>query len=176
DPKQIIETRDLIRQLSGEHTIILSTHILSEVEHSCDGVIIINKGKLVATDSVANLTSRLRGSELVALEEESNGGSLKQNEVLQRLEQVPGVSRVLSKETRDGRYSFEVESLQGKHIRPDLAKAVVGSGWGLTELRPMGLSLEEIFLQLTAAEKSDKQAQKAVAKEAETEEKVAAKE
>jgi ABC-2 type transport system ATP-binding protein len=156
DPKQIIETRDLIHQLAGEHTIILSTHILSEVEHSCDRVIIINKGKLVATDSVANLTSRLRGSEMVALEVESNGGSLKQTDVLQRLEQVPGVSRVLSKEPRDGRYPFEVESLQGKHIRPDLAKAVVASGWGLTELRPMGLSLEEIFLQLTAAEKSEK--------------------
>src|SRR6476646_1679544 len=94
DPKQIIETRDLIHQLAGEHTIILSTHILSEVEHSCDRVIIIAKGKLVATDSVSNLTSRLRGSELVALEVESNGGALKQNDVQERLEQVPGVSRV----------------------------------------------------------------------------------
>src|SRR5204862_4140117 len=156
DPKQIIETRDLIHQLAGEHTIILSTHILSEVEHSCDRVVIISKGKLVATDSVQNLTSRLRGSELVAIEVESNGGALKQTDVLQRLEQVAGVSRVLSKEPRDGRYSFEVESLQGRHIRPELAKAVVASGWGLTELRPMGLSLEEIFLQLTGAEKSDK--------------------
>ena len=155
DPKQIIETRELIHNLSGEHTIILSTHILSEVEHSCDRVIIINKGKLVATDSVSNLTSRLRGSEMVALEVESNGGALKMNEVQQRLEQVPGVSRVLSKEQRDGRYSFELESLQGRHIRPDVAKAVVGAGWNLTELRPMGLSLEEIFLQLTAAEKKE---------------------
>jgi ABC-2 type transport system ATP-binding protein len=161
DPKQIIETRDLIHQLAGEHTIILSTHILSEVEHSCDRVIIIAKGKLVATDSVSNLTSRLRGSELVALEVESNGGALKQNDVQERLEQVAGVSRVLIKEPRDGRYLFEVESLQGRQIRPELAKAVVGSGWGLTELRPMGLSLEEIFLQLTAAEKSDKQTDKA---------------
>jgi gliding motility-associated transport system ATP-binding protein len=154
DPKQIIETRDLIHQLAGEHTIILSTHILSEVEHSCDRVVIINKGKLVATDSVANLTSRLRGAEMVAVEvEANNNGGLKLDDVQQRLEQVPGVSRVLSKEPRDGRFSFENESLQGRHIRPDLAKAVVGSGWGLTELRPVGLSLEEIFLQLTAAEK-----------------------
>jgi ABC-2 type transport system ATP-binding protein len=158
DPKQIIETRELIRSLSGEHTIILSTHILSEVEHSCDRVIIINKGKLVATDSVANLTSRLRGSEMVAVEVESNSGALSQVDVQQRLEQVPGVSRVLSKETRNGRYSFEIESLQGRHIRPEVAKAVVGAGWDLTELRPVGLSLEEIFLQLTAAEQSDKQA------------------
>jgi ABC-2 type transport system ATP-binding protein len=155
DPKQIIETRELIHNLAGEHTIILSTHILSEVEHSCHRVIIINKGKLVATDSVANLTSRLRGSEMVAVEVESGGGSLNLGDVQQRLEQVPGVSRVLAKEPRDGRYSFELESLQGRHIRPDVAKAVVGSGWNLTELRPMGLSLEEIFLQLTAVEKSD---------------------
>jgi ABC-2 type transport system ATP-binding protein len=153
DPKQIIETRDLIHNLAGEHTIILSTHILSEVEHSCDRVVIINKGKLVATDTVANLTSRLRGAEMVAVEVESNNGGLKQTDVQQRLEQVPGVSRVLPKEPRDGRLPFEIESLQGRHIRPELAKAVVGSGWGLTELRSVGLSLEEIFLQLTAAEK-----------------------
>jgi ABC-2 type transport system ATP-binding protein len=84
---------------------------------------------------------------------ESNNGGLKQTDVQQRLEQVPGVSRVLPKEPRDGRLPFEIESLQGRHIRPELAKAVVGSGWGLTELRSVGLSLEEIFLQLTAAEK-----------------------
>ena len=68
DPKQIIETRELIHSLAGDHTIILSTHILSEIEHSCDKVIIISHGKLVATDTVANLTNRLRGSEAVALE------------------------------------------------------------------------------------------------------------
>lgn len=157
DPKQQHEARELIHNLAGEHTIILSTHILPEVEQSCDHVIIINKGKLVATDSVKNLTSRLRGSEMVAVEVESNNGALRQSEVQQRLEQVSGVSRVVSREPRDGRYSFEIESLQGRHIRPDLAKAVVGSGWNLTELRAVGLSLEEIFLQLTAAEKADNQ-------------------
>src|SRR5579863_5622592 len=68
DPKQIIETRELIRSLAGDHTIILSTHILSEVEHSCERVIIINQGKLVAQDTVTNLTNRLRGSESVAIE------------------------------------------------------------------------------------------------------------
>ena len=68
DPKQIIETRELIHSLAGDHTIILSTHILSEIEHSCDKVIIISHGKLVATDTVANLTNRLRGSEAVALD------------------------------------------------------------------------------------------------------------
>ena len=156
DPKQIIETRDLIKHLAGDHTIILSTHILSEVEHSCDRVVIINKGKLVATDSVENLTNRLRGSEAVALEVASANGPLDVAEVQQRLEQVSGVSRVLPRETKDGRLAFEVESLQGRHIRADLARAVVNSGWNLNELRAVGLSLEDIFLQLTAAEKKDK--------------------
>jgi ABC-2 type transport system ATP-binding protein len=155
DPKQIIETRELIRNLAGEHTIILSTHILSEVEHSCERVLIISKGKLVATDSVANLTNRLRGSEAIAVEVESANGELNENEVQTRLEQVPGVSRVLPKASRDGRASFEVESLQGRQIRPDLARAVVTAGWNLNELRPVALSLEDIFLQLTASESKD---------------------
>ena len=156
DPKQIIETRELIRHLAGSHTIILSTHILSEVEHSCERVIIINRGKLVATDSVTNLTNRLRGSESVAVEVAPiTGQTLNSAEVQQRLEQVAGVSRVISRESRDGRYIFEVESLQGRSVRPDLARAVVNSGWNLNELHTVGMSLEDIFLQLTAAEKRD---------------------
>ena len=153
DPKQIIETRDLIKHLAGDHTIILSTHILSEVEHSCDRVVIINKGKLVATDSVENLTNRLRGSEAIALEVAASNGPLEASQVQQRLEQVSGVSRVLSREAKDGRLGFEVESLQGRQVRGDLARAVVNAGWNLHELRAVGLSLEDIFLQLTASEK-----------------------
>jgi gliding motility-associated transport system ATP-binding protein len=158
DPKQIIEIRELLKHLAGEHTIILSTHILSEVEHSCERVIIINAGKLVAIDSVANLTNRLRGSEAVSLVVETAGGSPNPTDVQQRLEQVSGVSRVVMKQSNDGRLAFEVESLQGRHIRADLARTVVNSGWGLNELRPVGLSLEEIFLQLTAAEQKDQKA------------------
>jgi ABC-2 type transport system ATP-binding protein len=158
DPKQIIETRQLIRSLAGDHTIILSTHILSEIEHSCDKVIIISHGKLVATDTVANLTNRLRGSEAVALEIEA---PLPEAEVRTSLEQVPGVSRVMYKESRDGRHIFEVESLQGRSIRADLARAVVNAGWNLNELHAVGLSLETIFLQLTASE--SKSAPKTVA-------------
>jgi len=149
DPKQIIETRQLIRTLAGDHTIILSTHILSEIEHSCDKVIIISHGKLVATDTVANLTNRLRGSEAVALDVEA---ALPEADIRSRLEQVAGVSRVMHKESRDGRHIFEIESLQGRSIRPDLARTVVNSGWNLNELRAVGLSLETIFLQLTASE------------------------
>jgi len=152
DPKQIIEIRELLKSLAGNHTIILSTHILSEVEHSCERVIIISQGKLVAIDSVANLTNRLRGSESVALEVEAAGGSPDPSDVQQRLEQVVGVSRVVMKDSKNGRLAFEVESLQGRQIRSDLARSVVSAGWNLSELRPVGLSLEEVFLQLTAAE------------------------
>jgi len=152
DPKQIIETRQLIRGLAGDHTIILSTHILPEVEQTCEQVIIINKGKLVATDSVENLTRRLRGSEAVAVEVEGRDGAIDEAQVRRRLEQVPGVSRVIVKGRSGGRLSFEVESLQGRAIRCDLARAVVESGWDLYELRPVAFSLEEIFLQLTATE------------------------
>ena len=155
DPKQIIEIRELLKQLSADHTIILSTHILSEVEHSCDRVIIISSGKVVAIDSVKNLTNRLRGSEAVALEIESVDGGPKSSEVQGKLEQVSGVSRVVAKEVKDGRLHFEIESLQGRHIRAELARTVVTSGWSLTELRAVGLSLEDIFLQLTAAEQKD---------------------
>jgi ABC-2 type transport system ATP-binding protein len=152
DPKQIIETRDLIRSLAGDHTIILSTHILPEVEQTCEKVIIINKGKVVATDSVENLTSRLRGSEAVAVEISGRDSELNQASVQQRLEQVPGVSRVVSHEAKNGRMRFEVESLQGRHIRPDLARGVIEAGWNLHELHSLAFSLEEIFLQLTASE------------------------
>jgi ABC-2 type transport system ATP-binding protein len=151
DPKQIIETRGLIRSLAGDHTIILSTHILSEIENSCDKVIIISQGKLVATDSVANLTNRLRGSEAVAVDVDAPSG-LNEAEARARLEQVPGVSRVMHKESRDGRHIFEVESLQGRSVRADLARTIVQAGWNLNELRAIGLSLETIFLQLTASE------------------------
>ncbi len=155
DPKQIIETRELIHSLAGDHTIILSTHILSEVEHSCERVIIISQGKLVAIDSVANLTARLRGSEAVSVELEVSGGRPNPTEVQQRLETVSGVSRVMMKDSRDSKLVFEVESLQGRHIRADLARTVVNSGWNLSELRSVGLSLEDIFLQLTAGEQKE---------------------
>ncbi|MCX6622154.1 MAG: ATP-binding cassette domain-containing protein [Acidobacteria bacterium] len=152
DPKQIIETRELIKGLAGDHTIILSTHILPEVEATCEYVVIINKGKLVATDTVHNLTNRLRGAEAVAVEVEPRSGELTDATVQQRLEQVPGVSRVIHKEARGSRNLFEVESMPGRSVRADVARAVVESGWNLTELRSVAISLEEIFLQVTGGD------------------------
>jgi ABC-2 type transport system ATP-binding protein len=149
DPKQINETRDLIKSLAGDHTIILSTHILPEVEQTCQQVIIINKGKLVATDSVNNLQSRARGAETVLVEVAGRNGDVDSAAVQRRLEKVAGVSRVVFKEKRQNCSSFEVESQKNRFARGDLARAVVESGWDLNELRPTAVSLEEIFLQLT---------------------------
>jgi gliding motility-associated transport system ATP-binding protein len=155
DPKQINETRELIRSLAGDHTIILSTHILPEVEQTCEQVIIINKGKLVATDSVHNLQNRARGAETVLVEVEGRSGAVDAHTVQSRLETVAGVSRVLLKETRNNRSTFEVESVADRVIRGDLARAVVESGWNLNELHATAMSLEEIFLQLTGTEHAE---------------------
>jgi ABC-2 type transport system ATP-binding protein len=156
DPKQINETRDLIRSLAGDHTIILSTHILPEVEQTCQQVIIINRGKLVATDSVHNLQNRARGAESVLVEVASRNGVLDAAAVQRRLEQVPSASRVIAKQSRENRHVFEIETAaKDGFTRANIARAVVESGWDLNELRPAAVSLEEVFLQLTKAENTE---------------------
>jgi ABC-2 type transport system ATP-binding protein len=152
DPKQINETRDLIKSLAGDHTIILSTHILPEVEQTCEKVIIINKGKLVATDSVSNLQRRARGAELVLVEVAGRKGELNTASVQERLEKVAGVGRATFKEKKQSGTTFEVEGLKESLVRGDLARAVVEAGWDLNELRTESVSLEEIFLQLTGSQ------------------------
>src|SRR5882724_473557 len=151
DPTHINETRELIKGLAGDHTIILSTHILPEVEQTCEQVIIINKGRLVATDSVRNLQARTRGDESLLLEVAPREGQLDAPAVQQKLEAVAGVSRVLCTEHKDASLLFEVQSQKGQLVRGDLARAVVASGWDLYELRPAAKSLEEVFLQLTGS-------------------------
>ena len=152
DPKQINETRDLIKSLAGDHTIILSTHILPEVSQTCEQVIIINKGKIVATDSVSNLQHRARSGESVLVEVGGRNGSLDPAAVQRKLEQVAGVNRVIAKADGQKRAIFEVESGPNQSIRGDVARAVVESGWDLNELRAASMSLEEVFLQLTGTE------------------------
>ena len=147
DPKQIIETRQLIKELAGDHTIILSTHILPEVSQTCQRVVIINKGRVVAVDTPDNLTARLRGSETLYLQVDSMGA-----DAAPALLGVDGVSRVVESERRDGMAGYEIESQQGRDVRRDLARAVVSSGWGLLELRPLRISLEDVFLSLTTEE------------------------
>ena len=149
DPKQIIETRDLIKSLAGEHTIILSTHILPEVEAMCERVIIISKGKIVAQDTRDSLAARMCGAGIVELEIEPRGGTVDAEEVGRKLSSVVGVARVSHKHTKDNRARFAVETGDGRHIRGDLARAVVEAGWNLNELQSATLSLEEIFLEVT---------------------------
>src|SRR4051812_16792462 len=144
DPKQIIETRQLIKELAGTHTIILSTHILPEVSQTCQRVVIINKGKVVAVDTPGNLTAKLRGSETMYVQIDAMGA-----DAAVALAAVPGVRRVGTSESRGEAVAFEVDSETGRDVRRELAAAVVTRGWGLLELRPMRMSLEEIFLHLT---------------------------
>jgi len=147
DPKQIIETRQLIKQLAGDHTIILSTHILPEVSQTCQRVVIINKGRVVAVDTPEDLTARVRGSESMYLQVDGAP-----SDVAAALERVPGVTRVAVADSRGMLTGFEVDSEPGRDVRRELANAVVTRGWGLLELRPMRVSLEEIFLTLTTEE------------------------
>ena len=149
DPKQINETRRLIKALAGDHTIILSTHILTEVEQTCQRVVIINKGRVVAEDTPENLTRRLRGSATMFVQVDGDRAA----EAQAALARVDGVARVTS--ANDAGTAFEIESESGRDVRRELARAVIGGGWGLLELRPMRLSLEDVFLSLTTEERQE---------------------
>jgi ABC-2 type transport system ATP-binding protein len=148
DPKQIIETRQLIKELAGTHTIVLSTHILPEVSQTCDRVVIINKGRMVAVDTPANLTARLRGSETMYVQVDAGG-----QDAAAALRGIPGVLGVTIADRLNSAIGYEVSTQSGRDIRRDLARAVVSQNWGLLELRPSRMSLEEIFLSLTTEEK-----------------------
>jgi ABC-2 type transport system ATP-binding protein len=147
DPKQIIETRNLIRGLAGNHTVILSTHILPEVSATCHRVIIINDGEIAAIDTPEALTRRLRGSETLQLEVRGP-----REQVVGRLLQVPNVLDVAVAGGSDGSSSYTVACELGSDLREQLAATVVGEGWGLLELRSVRLSLEEIFLEIITEE------------------------
>jgi ABC-2 type transport system ATP-binding protein len=145
DPKQIIETRQLIRELAGSHTIVLSTHILPEVAQTCQKVVIINKGKVVAVDTPDALTERSRGAQTLFVQAHGPADAIQG-----ALQSLPGVVNVSLADTSPD--SFHVDSEKGTDIRRDVAAAIVRGGWGLLELRPMRMSLEDIFLSLTTEE------------------------
>jgi ABC-2 type transport system ATP-binding protein len=150
DPKQIIETRQLIKGLAGRHTIILSTHILPEAAKTCQRVVVINAGKIVAVGTPDELTRRLQGFETILLTIEGLAGDVKE-----KLQRVEGVNLVEPRDTSDGRVTYEVHAEKGKDVRAELARAVVESHWKLYELRTSGLSLEDIFLKLTTKDLSE---------------------
>jgi ABC-2 type transport system ATP-binding protein len=144
DPKQIIETRQLIKGLAGRHTVILSTHILPEAAKTCQRVVVISAGKIVAVGTPDELTRRLQGFETILLTVEGLAADVKD-----KLQRVEGVNLVESHDSTDGRATYEVHAEKGKDVRAELARAVVESNWKLYELRTSGLSLEDIFLKLT---------------------------
>jgi len=148
DPKQINETRQLIRNLGGQHTVILSTHILPEVSMTCGRVVIIGEGTVRAEGTPEELNRRLQGRDRVQVEARAP-----RQELLATLKSVPGVTHV-SAEDIDGHVRCEVESSGKQDVRAQLASAVVGKGWSLLELRAASLSLEDIFLQLTTREEA----------------------
>jgi len=150
DPKQIIETRELIRSLAGDHTVILSTHILPEVSMTCGRVVIINKGRVVAEDTPDNLTRRLKGAGTIRVEARGEAAS-----VLEAVRAVPGVLAAHPRGGHDGAVIVDVEAEAGRDVRAELAWAVVTKGHALLGLQQMGMSLEEIFLHLTTTDAAD---------------------
>ena len=140
DPAQVVEVRNLIREMGKQRTVLLSTHILSEAQQICDRVLIINKGRIIAEDTPQNLQARLVGSERASVRVRGDGDGLATT-----IQKVKGVRSVHAQ--RDG--SVEFQFAPGQDVRPEVAKSLIGAGYDLLELRPVGMSLEEIFLELT---------------------------
>ncbi|NPV48382.1 MAG: ATP-binding cassette domain-containing protein [Armatimonadetes bacterium] len=146
DPNQIREMRSLIRSLAGDHTVMLSTHILPEAQMTCERVIIINQGRLVAEDTTAGLTSSTKGAELLMFRVAQDDSSIPRTlrETLSRVKAVRPIT--------GDRGAYQVEAEVGSNLGPEVARVVVEKGWGLTELRPIEVTLEEAFHQLTTQE------------------------
>jgi ABC-2 type transport system ATP-binding protein len=142
DPAQIVEVRNMIRELGKERTVLLSTHILSEAQQLCNRVLIINKGRIVVEDTPERLSARVLGAQRVALRVRGDEDGLEQV-----VRAVPGVIRALTNQN-----GCEFETQPGQDVRPEVARAVMGAGYDLLELRPLGASLEEVFMELTRDE------------------------
>ncbi len=138
DPAQIIEIRGLIKSLKGERTIILSTHILAEVTQVCDGVVIINEGRLMASGSLEELTSSFRKKEGVFIRLRKSG-----QEIAHLLSSIPGVEKVTPED--DG---FSLEWGKGKNIQDNITKFIVDKELGLVEMKPLALNIEELYLSV----------------------------
>jgi ABC-2 type transport system ATP-binding protein len=147
DPAQVVEVRGIIREIGKQRTVLLSTHILSEAQQLCDRVLIINRGRIVAEDTPENLQSRLVGAERVTLRVKGDADDL-----APRIGKIKGVQEV--KINPDG--AIEFQFAPGSDIRPEVARMTIQSGYDLLELTPVGMSLEEIFLELTRDSKVSK--------------------
>lgn len=147
DPRQIIEIRNLIKNLAGKKTIILSTHILPEASSICQRVVIINEGKIVAIDSHEELSKRLGGGDILLAEIK---GPLE--EVKEKIRKIQGVKDLIIKSKMNEKNKFEIQCGKNIDIREDLFKVMALNNWPILELRPCGMSLEDIFLKLTTKE------------------------
>lgn len=147
DPGQVVEVRELIREIGRERTVLLSTHLLNEAQNICDRVLIINNGKIVTEDTTENLQARLSGAERVMLRVRGESDGL-----AELIGKVSGVQNTSSRQ--DGGVEFQFAA--GRDVRPEVARQVIQSGYELVELRSLGMSLEEIFLELTNSETNKK--------------------
>lgn len=146
DPKQIIEIRKLIKELAGDHTVILSTHILPEVQATCDRVIVINKGRIAAQDTLSRLTAQLQQGRTFRLLVRKAS-----REGIDALRAISGVKGVVESSHANGALQLEL-SADAPDLRETIAETVVSRGMGLLEFGAETLSLEEVFLQLTTRE------------------------
>ncbi|MCF7804837.1 MAG: ABC transporter ATP-binding protein [Candidatus Marinimicrobia bacterium] len=150
DPKQIIEVRELIKELANDHTIILSTHILPEVSMTSERVVIINKGKIVAEDTPGNLMSSLKSGETLQVQVDGPFDDIQPS-----LEQIDGVTSVTldsGVQTEGNICALRIDSEPGHDVRRSVADTIVKQSWGLLELKQISLTLEDIFLELTTEE------------------------
>ena len=148
DPKQIIEIRSLIKKLGRNHTVILSSHILSEVQTVCDRIVVIDKGKLVADDTAENLSKSLAGEHKLTIRVE---GAKK--DVKSVLEQIPDMLEVhVCREAEKGVFEYELTAREGADIRREVFRRMAARSFPILMMRTSGLSLEEIFLKLTTGD------------------------
>jgi ABC-2 type transport system ATP-binding protein len=147
DPKQIFEVRSLIKNLAGDHTVILSTHILPEVSMTCNRVVIINNGKVVAMDTPEGLANQVKGAERVAMLVDGPVDA-----VCEKLSAVEGVLSVKADGGDDSLSRLTLECKLNTDLRRTLAAVVVNQGWGLLELRGVSVSLEDVFINLITNE------------------------
>jgi len=140
DPAQIIEIRQLIKSLKGEHTILISTHILAEVTQVCDGAVIINEGVLMASGSLEDLTASFKEKEGVALKLRKKG-----KEVLSLIGKISGVAKVSLEDDE-----FKIEWSKTRDLRDDITKLIVEQDLGLIEMRPLTMNIEDLYLKVVS--------------------------
>ena len=153
DPSQIREIRELIRDMAGKRTVILSTHILPEVSIICDRVLIINQGRIVAADAVGELSQRLAKARKIRVTVKAPP-----NEVAPALQELQGIQRIETQDPgEEGLCLVEMDVDPAKDLRPEIANRLVGQGWGLYEIRSMDPTLEDIFVEIVAGDKGDEE-------------------